>query len=156
MDESLPQADANLIIPQVSVPHELPTEPLPVYSTSKHRLGKSFLIVALCAVLTAGLIYGYSLYFQRSQRIQNDSTQKHQQTMQILNTAKGFILIYKQQYGTLPTSLTAMHATAQQQQAFLTDSWGNPLEYTANSDGTFTLSSNGPDGKPNTADDIAL
>ena len=61
---------------------------------------------------------------------------------------------YQQSHGTPPLLLTDLDPAPDQR--LLTDPWGNPYEYVAAPDGTFTLRSLGEDGVTGTGDDIVF
>jgi hypothetical protein len=57
---------------------------------------------------------------------------------------------YEQENGAPPPGLASLNLDADLQ----TDGWGNAYRYQLRPDGTYTLSSMGPDGVPDTADDL--
>ncbi len=58
--------------------------------------------------------------------------------------------LYRQSKGTLPTTI----ADLQVDSAATIDGWGHAFRYQLNPDGSFTIYSDGPDGKQGTVDDI--
>lgn len=60
--------------------------------------------------------------------------------------------LYKQSKGTLPTTITDLQVDS----SATLDGWGRAFRYQLNPDGSFTLISDGADGKQGTADDMSI
>lgn len=89
-----------------------------------------------------------------------------------INTIKGGLLDFHRRYGRYPTEDEGLAAlwsrstidpeledqwSASLERNMANDPWGNPWEYNPEGlrrEGTYDLSSNGPDGEPDTEDDI--
>ena len=105
--------------------------------------------IAFSVILYSGLFYfGFVATFGPWAGL------KVQLAQQIIRNDAGQIALYRQQHGHLPATLAEM--SADRDSGFMDfDPWFKPLAYKVNADGTFELRSTGPDGKFNTADDIA-
>ena len=122
------------------------------------------MIVLAIIVLISGLV-GFALLSRRDEA----TVQKAQID---INTLKGALLDFNRRYGRYPTedeglavlwsSSTVDPELEDQWSATVNDNmandpWGNPWEYNPDGlrkEGEYDLSSNGPDGEPETEDDI--
>lgn len=59
--------------------------------------------------------------------------------------------LYKQSKGTLPATITDLQIDS----SATIDGWGRAFRYQLNPDGSFTIISDGPDGKQGTVDDMS-
>jgi hypothetical protein len=80
---------------------------------------------------------------------------KVQLTQQLMSTDAGQIALYKNQHGTLPTTLDDVAASSSITAMFTPmDAWETTFNYTPQKDGHFQIVSAGPDKTFGTSDDI--
>ena len=96
-------------------------------------------ILITSLLIYAGVIRGHLSYID----------QQKQLTAVILNDTAIKIADFKSKNNRIPVSLNELGGSS-----FITDSWGHPLIYQISGNGTYKLSSAGPDGVPGNADDI--
>lgn len=63
---------------------------------------------------------------------------------------------YRDTTGTLPPTISDLIQGRPPRSGWRTDAWGNNYVYTLDGNHNYTLISNGPDGEPNTADDLII
>ena len=118
---------------------------------------KGPIILGCCGILVTIILYGSLFYFGFVAKTGPFADLKKQLTSQIINDTKTRVLAYKATHNNaLPNSLQDLGQPTQQNPVFTFDAWNNQLVYVVNPDGSFTITSNGPDGIPNTADDISV
>lgn len=122
------------------------------------------MIVLAIIVMISGLV-GFALLSRRDEAKVNEAEIK-------INTLKGALLDFNRRYGRYPTedeglavlwSNSTVDPELEDQwsesvsESMPNDPWGNPWEYNPEGlrrEGYYDLSSNGPDGEPETEDDI--
>ncbi|MFI4916659.1 MAG: type II secretion system major pseudopilin GspG [Phycisphaerales bacterium JB060] len=122
------------------------------------------MIVLAIIVMISGLV-GFALLSRRDEAQVNEAEIK-------INTLKGALLDFNRRYGRYPTedeglavlwSSSTVDPELEDQwsesisEAMPNDPWGNPWEYNPDGlrrEGYYDLSSTGPDGEPETEDDI--
>ena len=113
------------------------------------------IVLGVAGAIFTFVLYGSLFYFGFVAKYGPYHELKKQLVEQMLNDNRGMILIYKERHNKLPESLSELGDPSPGNLFYLYDPWMNPISYTINEDGSFTLRSIGPDGIPNTKDDIA-
>ena len=122
------------------------------------------MIVLAIIVMISGLV-GFALLSRRDEAKVNEAEIK-------INTLKGALLDFNRRYGRYPTEDEGLAVlwsnstvdpeledqwSASVDDNMANDPWGNPWEYNPDGlrrEGYYDLSSNGPDGEPETDDDL--
>lgn len=122
------------------------------------------MIVLAIIVMISGLV-GFALLSRRDEARVNEAEIK-------INTLKGALLDFNRRYGRYPTEEEGLAVLWSSEtvdpeiedrwseslsESMPNDPWGNPWEYDPDGvrrEGYYDLSSNGPDGEPETEDDI--
>ena len=109
-------------------------------------VGAIEMLVGLVIVLFIGTILGGAA-------VGFNAAVKAAQTMQTGMAIRAAVDAQKQKAGTLPATLAAVPGLAS-----TSDGWGHPIHYVpdAPTRGEFELVSDGPDGRPGTADDVRI
>lgn len=119
------------------------------------KKAKGPIFLGIGGILFSVILYGGLFYFGFVAKTGVYADLRQKLAVQILNTTKGQILIYKSNHsGQLPQSLNDLGRPSAQNPVYSTDPWNHPLIYMPHTDGTFDLKSSGPDGIPNNSDDL--
>ena len=111
-------------------------------------------VLGVAGMLFSVVLYGSLFYFGFVANYGPYHELKKKLTVQLLDSTQGEILIFHTQQGRLPTTLTELRQSAPLGRAMTDDPWMRPFIYHPRPDGTFELLSVGPDGVPDTDDDI--
>ena len=108
-------------------------------------------VLGLGGLFVVGFVTGFTGYLARA-RLQDANVTTARTQMQMLKSA---VAIHTVQHGAPPASLSAMVSAGTLQPSSLNDPWKQPFNFKPSGQGG-TLTSNGPDGTPGTADDLTL